>query len=168
MVQAKTIFSVVRDILLFCGLIYLVSLWQERNLLDDDGSVLIENRSLPSIEGQVEPVLADNKRTLVYFFAPWCNVCAASIDNLDGLEDKDLKVVRIALDYSSVEEVEKFVTDNKVVGTVLLGTQTMVREFNVMGYPTYYLLDEQHRVVANAFGYSTEVGLKLTNYLNKS
>jgi hypothetical protein len=48
-----------------------------------------------------------------------------------------------------------------VSSTVLLGHDALKLEFQVQGYPSYYLLDESNTVISSSFGYSTAVGLKL-------
>lgn len=166
MIKPRKLWSVCRDILLFCTLVYVISLWQERNLLADDGTVAIKNRHLYSLNAKASPLLEQGQRTLIYFFAPWCNVCAVSIGNLEQINDPSLRIVRVALDYKNQNEVQQFVDDNQVKGRVLLGNRNMLNEFNISGYPTYYYLDSQHNVVANAYGYSSEMGLKLRNYFN--
>ncbi|GAB5378913.1 MAG: hypothetical protein Alis3KO_01530 [Aliiglaciecola sp.] len=148
-------------------IIYAISNWQSRNLLDDDGSVIIENQSLVSLNGEVDPLFEENKRTLIYFFAPWCKVCELSINNLDYLNDSDLNVVRVALDYRLENDVAEFVSNNDVEGKVLLGSNNLKSQFQIPGYPTYYLLDEQRKIIGHSFGYSTALGLKLKNFLNK-
>lgn len=157
-----------RDISIFACVFFAISAWQGRHLLDDDGSILIENSQLVSLDGNVQSITHSGKRTLVYFFAPWCNVCKLSIGNLEYVESDDLNVVRIALDYRSVEGVKQFVEENQVTGTVLLGNEHQKQQFNVPGYPTYYLLDKNNAVVASSFGYSTALGLKLKDLLNKT
>lgn len=157
-----------RDIAVFAVIFFGISAWQGRHLLDSDGSVTIKATQLVSIQGNTQSISDPGKRTLVYFFAPWCNICKLSIGNLDYLQSEDLKVVRIALDYRSLEDVETFVSENEVTGTVLLGTSQQKQQFSVPGYPTYYLLDENSKVVASSFGYSSALGLKLKNFLAKN
>lgn len=157
-----------RDVAIFAAVFFVITLWQGRNLLDADGSVTVNSHQLVSLAGEVQPLSVPGKQTLVYFFAPWCSVCAVSIGNLEGMESEDLRVVRIALDYASVEAVQAFVDDNEVAGEVLLGTADYKQTFSIPGYPTYYLLDEQNTVVARSFGYSTALGLRLQALLNQS
>ncbi len=142
------------------------SLWQSRHLLESDGSIHISPQKLVSLEGETKYISQNGKKTLVYFFAPWCTVCAVSIGNLEYVDEQDVNVVRIALDYRSQQDVEKFVRDNNVSGEILIGTEELKSQFNIMGYPTYYLLDENNIIVASSFGYSTAIGLKLTNFLH--
>lgn len=164
----KKVLKASRDIVIIALVVLGISAWQTRHMLSSDGSVSVDEHLLVSLEGKTAPLVQPGKRTLVYFFAPWCNICKLSINNLDYLPSEDLNVVRVALDYRDLSEVENFVMQNDVQGQVLLGTQSHKEKFKIQGYPTYYLLDEDNTVVARSFGYSTALGLKLTNYLNSN
>ena len=166
-INKKSLLKGLRDAAILVLAIYGISLWQARHLLDDDGSVEINDLQLVSVQGNVTPVFEQNKRTLLYFFAPWCSICEVSINNLDYLDDPNLRIVKIALDYQNQNAVEQFVSENDVGGNILMGSAQLKQQFNIPGYPTYYLLDENQTVVGHSFGYSTVLGLKLKNYLNK-
>jgi thiol-disulfide isomerase/thioredoxin len=156
-----------RDLILLGLFVLIITWWQSRDLLEDDGSLVMANGNLVTLNSDVQPLFTADKRTLVYFFAPWCKICEASIGNLDALEDPSLRIVKIALDYQSRNEVETFVNNNDVSGDVFLGTEHLKQQYQVPGYPTYYFLNEQRQVIGRSFGYSTTIGLKLKNYLNK-
>ena len=162
------IVTLIRDLVLIAIVLVIVVQWQERNLSDDDGTIEVPKQSLVSLTGQVSTLANPGERTLVYFFAPWCSVCELSINSLEGIEADNLRVVRVALDYQTRNEVVDFVTRNAVEGEVLLGTQEQKGVFNVPGYPTYYILDEQRRIVGHSFGLSTNWGIRLKNYLSQS
>jgi thiol-disulfide isomerase/thioredoxin len=150
-----------KEIVVFAGILFLILAWQSRNLIDSDGTVQIKNYSLVSLQGEVMPLLSEDNPTLVYFFAPWCQVCGLSIGNLDYLRDSEVKVVAVALDYQSVEDVRDFAVKHGVNAQILLGTQGLQNTFDIRAYPTYYLLNEQKIIVASSMGYSTALGLKL-------
>lgn len=150
-----------RDILF--GLLIIVGFiaYQNRNLLEDDGSVQINSQNFITLSGDMYSLAPSDKKTLVYFFAPWCAVCKMSIANLDVVDENEYNVVRIALDYQSVEEIKAFAKAAGVKGTVLLGGEPHKERFNISGYPTYYILDEQLQVISHDMGYSTSLGLRL-------
>ena len=150
-----------RDILF--GLLIIVGFiaYQNRNLLEDDGSVQISSQNFITLSGDMYSLAPSDKKTLVYFFAPWCAVCKMSIANLDVVDENEYNVVRIALDYQSVEEIMAFAKAAGVKGTVLLGGEPHKERFNISGYPTYYILDEQLQVISHDMGYSTSLGLRL-------
>ena len=170
--SSNKIRSLLRDVSIFAVLVYVIIQWQERNLLDDDGSVVVENQTLVSLHGSTTtlfPLSPENeKNTLIYFFAPWCNVCAYSIGNLSGLNEENVNVVRIALDYTSATEVQKFITENNVAGEILLGNDDLKSKFNIPGYPTYYMIDQNQTIVASSMGYSSTLGLKMTEFFSNN
>ena len=100
---------------------------------------------------------------LVYFFAPWCNFCKASSDNLVRLRrwrnESDLEIVTVALDWQNLEEVRAYADRHDLNMPVVLGDAQMARDWQVYAVPTYYVLDSQHRVVRRDLGYSTQAGL---------
>jgi thiol-disulfide isomerase/thioredoxin len=162
--ELKTFFkksSWTRDLLIGFVLILAFTAYQNRNLLDDDGSIQIASQSFVQLNGDMYTLEPSDKKTLIYFFAPWCSVCKMSIGNLDVIDTEDINVVRVALDYQSVEEIQAFSDEAGVKGTVLLGGEPHKQRFNISGYPTYYILNEDLQVIKRDMGYSTSLGLKL-------
>jgi thiol-disulfide isomerase/thioredoxin len=160
-IMASKWFIRIRDIALFIVIIGGVMAWQSKDMLSTNGTVNIKQQNLVSLHGDVLPLLSDNKPNLLYFFAPWCQICSLSIGNLSYLNNEKVNVVVIALDYGSQEEVAKFVEEHGVTNTVLLGQRALKSQFAIQGYPSYYFLDKDHNIVSSSYGYSTAVGLKL-------
>lgn len=158
--------SLFRDALLLLVVLWAVDSWQSRNLLDSGTAVTPDANRLVGLNAEVHPIWQPGRSTLVYFFAPWCNVCRFSINNLDTLAGEDIDVVKVAMDYTSAGEVQDFIQQNQVEGRVLLGTQALKQEYQISGYPTYYIIDPQGKITASAMGYSTKTGLKLRHFLN--
>ena len=102
-------------------------------------------------------------KTLVYFFAPWCKICAASSGNIDHLrnlrDDDELQIVLVALDWQTQAEVQEYVERHEISNPVLLGDSKVSTDWNIYAFPTYYILDSQRRVVRRDLGYSTFAGL---------
>ncbi|MFT4940111.1 MAG: thiol-disulfide isomerase/thioredoxin [Paraglaciecola sp.] len=155
-----------RDIAIVVIVIVAITAWQSRHLLDSDGTVELDNIRLVELSGGTENLLTGEKQTLLYFFAPWCNICSLSIGNLDYLDSENINVVTVAMDYQSIEEVQLFVDKNQVKSLVLLGTQDLKNTFSINGYPTYYLINKQSQIISSSYGYSSALGLKLTQFFN--
>ena len=122
--------------------------------------------SLTSLDGgDFDLGVQGSKPTLVYFFAPWCGVCHASIDNVEDIRTKrtedELTVYAVALDWSGRESVERFVAQHDLTIPVLLGTDAVRQAYHVDAFPSYYVLDEQGKITARSRGYSTELGMRL-------
>lgn len=141
--------------------IYAINAWQSRNMLDVDQSLIDQSQTLVGLDGETAKLIKPDKPTLVYFFAPWCKVCSYSIGNLEYLDEAKLNIVRVALDYSSIQEVNVFAEQQAISSQILLGHQGLKQQFKIQGYPTYYIIDENHKVLAKSYGYSTALGLKL-------
>ena len=153
-----------RDIAIGASLIALVFYWQSADMVETDGSIAIANTRLPALSGETDFLFTQGKPTLVYFFAPWCQVCHLSIGNLDYLDESNVNIVRIALDYESVSSVTQFAQQHNIRSEIFLGNERVKQTFKVTAYPTYYLLDSEQNIIAGSKGYSTAVGLKLREY----
>jgi thiol-disulfide isomerase/thioredoxin len=154
-------YILLRDVIVLCAIAYAVSVWQSRNMLDVDSNVSVAPQILVDLAGQTSALIKSDKPTLIYFFAPWCKVCSLSIGNLEYLDSDKINIVRVALDYSNVEEVKSFAEKHDISSQILLGHAGLKQQFKIQGYPTYYIMDEQQKVLAKSYGYSTALGLKL-------
>ena len=72
--------SLAVDVVLLISVFVLISMWQTRNLPDDEHTPLLEPVWLDDM--RAESVLVSGETGVVYFFAPWCFYCRKSIDNL--------------------------------------------------------------------------------------
>ena len=124
--------------------------------------------SLPSLQGDVV-LLGGARPALVYFFAPWCNICAASAHNIRNLRklrgEDDLQVLLVALDWQDEAEVRAYIERHELDANVLLGTPRTARDWGVSVFPTYYILDDEQRVAHRDYGYSTLLGLWIRSML---
>lgn len=142
-----------------------VSAFQSRNMLAADGEFAPALRGT-TLVGQPYSLADQRERpALVYFFAPWCKICAASADNLVRLrrwrDEEDLEIVAVALDWRSAEEVREYVERHRLNVKVVLGSADVARDWQIRAYPSYYVLDDRHRVLRRDIGYSTQLGLWL-------
>ncbi|MEP1447208.1 MAG: thioredoxin-like domain-containing protein [Paraglaciecola sp.] len=158
--------TLLRDIVVLVAVFYAMNSWQSRNLLDVDTQVELNEHLLVSVDGEVNGLYESNKPTLLYFFAPWCSVCSLSIGNLEYLDADKVNIVRVALDYSNVEEVRNFADKHHISSQILLGHNALKQQFKIQGYPTYYIMDQDQKVLAKSFGYSTALGLKLRQFFS--
>ncbi len=152
------------DVTFFLAMVWLIGLWQTRNLLATDGETSAPDFSLTAVDGGTY-TLADaaGETTLLYFFAPWCSVCNLSAHNLQDIEegDSDLNIWLVAIGYDSMEEVEGFVKKHDLTMPVLMGDGKIARDYKIAATPTYYVLDGEGVVKAKSVGYSTEFGMRL-------
>jgi peroxiredoxin len=139
--------------------------FQSRNMLSADGEVAPELRGM-TLTGQPYKLEdARAKPALVYFFAPWCKICAASAGNLNRLrrwrDSDEIEIVAVALDWGTASEVRDYVERHDLNVTVVLGDANVARQWQVQAFPSYYVLNSEHRVVRRDIGYSSQFGLWL-------
>lgn len=155
------------DLLIVVVLIGGVHLYRTQDMLNADNEPA-PPLSLESLAGDIV-ILSGDRPALVYFFAPWCNICAASahnIRNLRRLRNEDqLQILLVALDWQEVADVKAFVDRHELDVDVLLGTPGTASDWGVSVFPTYYLLAGDKRVAHRDFGYSTLLGLWVRSLL---
>jgi thiol-disulfide isomerase/thioredoxin len=151
------------NVLFFAAVFIAVSMFQTRNMLPSSGSTP-PSLTGPLLRGGTFDLEAGGERpALIYFFAPWCNFCAASSDNLTRLRrmrDKDsLDILTVVLDWKDLGEVQDYVGRHDLDLPVILGDRQVAQDWHVMAFPTYYVLDSKHRIRRRDLGYSTQFGL---------
>jgi peroxiredoxin len=144
---------------------------RETSMLATDKSideVITENSDIsidlvPTLMDETVSLNAQGKTTVLYFFAPWCQVCHVSIGNLQSLFQKNeqLNVIAIALDFTNKDEVRNFTNKHQLTFPVALGNEAIKKVFEISGYPSYYVLNEENVIIAKSMGYSSELGLYL-------
>ena len=138
----------------------------DRSLNDIVTGTGYSNRNIdnvPTLMGENISLNAKGKTTILYFFAPWCHVCHASISNLQAIYQKNeqIDVIAIALDFTSNQEVQEFTQQHKLTFPIALGNEDIKHTFEISGYPSYYVLSEENVIIGKSMGYSSELGLYL-------
>jgi thioredoxin-related protein len=140
-----------------------VSAFQARNMLDTDRQSSPPLSAMTLSSDSFDLASQEPRPTVIYFFAPWCQYCALSSDNLNRLRrlrDEDaLRIVAVALGWENSDEVQQFAERHELKVPVLLGDAEIARDWKVNGFPTYYVLDSKGRVVSRDIGYSTQLGM---------
>ena len=159
--------SLAVDVVLIITAFLLISMWQTRDLPDDAHTPPIEAVWLDDM--RADSVMIPGETGVVYFFAPWCFYCRASIDNLDELvASGQLSWARVvALEYESLDEVREFIREAGVSLPVLLGSAQTTRDWQIRGFPTYFVIDGSGQIVSRSVGYSTKLGLKARVWMNE-
>lgn len=118
---------------------------------------------VPTLMGDSVSLNSEGKTTVLYFFAPWCQICHISIGNLQTLYEKNehLEVVAVAMDYTSIEEVLDFTKQHQLTFPIALGNEEIKHAFSISGFPSYYVINEENTIIGKSMGYSSELGLYL-------
>ncbi len=151
------------EALFFIVILMGVYAFQARGLLSTDARFAPELSGV-TLSGSSFNLQAGNApATLVYFFAPWCKICAASSSNINMLrgirDEQDLRVLMVALDWQSIDEVQVYVDRHDISVPVVLGNGKIASDWNIYAFPTYYVLNSKQQVVSRDLGYSTFAGL---------
>ena len=159
--------SLAIDVVLIITAFLLINMWQTRNLPDDDHTPPLELAWLDDM--RADSVMVSGQVGVVYFFAPWCFYCRSSIDNLDELVSSGkLGWARVvALEYESLDEVREFIKETAVQLPVLLGGPKTTSDWQIRGFPTYFVIDGNGQIVSRSVGYSTKIGLQARVWMNK-
>jgi len=160
--------SLLVDVVMLVTLMMLVSWWLNRGTLAADGQAAPDFQ-LPVLNGATLTLSEfQGREVLVYFFAPWCSICQLSADNLNDLravrEESDLAILMVALSYQNRQEVVDFVADLDLQVPVLFGTEQQMIDYQIQGFPTYYVVDEAGRLQTKSLGYSTEWGMRFRTW----
>lgn len=158
--------SIIIQVIVFVFIFNAVSMLREMNMLSTSDELQPVAHQLTTLDDKKVTLAAKDKKTIIYFFAPWCKVCNLSIDNLQATYQKtpNLDVIAVALDYVDKEQVEKFTSNHQLTFPVALGNERVKADYKVMGYPSYYVLDEHNTIIARSLGYSSELGLYLRSF----
>lgn len=161
--RSRRLRSFVFNVLLFSAVFLAATAFTTRNMLSADGgpAPVLSGPTLAGEDYRLDA--ATEKPVLVYFFAPWCRICGAAADNLVRLrrwrDSEDLEIVAVALDWASTEDVRAYAERHEMNVPVVLGDPEIARSWQIYGFPSYYVLDSEHRIARRDTGYSSQFGL---------
>ena len=155
------------QVLFFFIVFQAISFLRETSMLSTDVELTASKNQLftqvPTLMGETVSLNAQGKTTVIYFFAPWCQICHLSIGNLQKLYEKNeqLEVVAVAMDYTSVDEVMAFTKEHQLTFPIALGNEDIKHAFSISGFPSYYVISKENTIIGKSMGYSSELGLYL-------
>lgn len=153
------------EALLIVVIVVGVQAWRARGLLPADERTLAPDFTLADLDGRPwSPAQLRGKPAVIYFFAPWCGVCAASSPQLRWFHrwrGDNVQVLLVGLDWSAPQELRDYAQRHELDMPVLLGEPATGAAYRIRGYPTYYVIDAEGRVARRDTGLSTVAGLWL-------
>ena len=144
-----------------------ISFFRETSMLSTDVELSTsKNQSftqVPTLMGETVSLNSQGKTTVLYFFAPWCQICHLSISNLQALYEKNeqIEVVAVAMDYTGVDEVMEFTKQHQLTFPIALGNEEIKHAFSISAFPSYYVVNKENTIIGKSMGYSSELGLYL-------
>ncbi len=162
----KKIINWINQGLIFLAIFLAITWWQQKDMLQTSSDILAPSFSLVDMNGDVvqfDPAEQEQK-TLVYFFAPWCGVCHASINNIESIKrssDGKINFYAVVLDWRSKQEVETFLADHDLTMPILLGTRDTSEKYKISAFPSYYVIDRSGILQSKDMGYTTELGMRV-------
>jgi thiol-disulfide isomerase/thioredoxin len=165
MPRPRRIARLAAEVLLVVAIVAGVHAWQSRGLLDADQRGAAPALDLVDLDGHPwsNRDLA-GRPAVVYFFAPWCGVCAASSPQLRWFHrwrGDEVTVLLVGLDWASTQELRDYAARHALAMPVLAGDAATGAAFRVGAYPTYYVLDREGRIARRDLGFTTTPGLWL-------
>jgi thiol-disulfide isomerase/thioredoxin len=126
-------------------------------LTASDANAVVVDFEAEDLEGQPFEGRSLKGKTLVLdFWAVWCLPCLEAMPALNRLsqdfEEKELQVVGIAVYSGSSQDVRKFLEKREVDYKILVGAEDILEKFEVIGFPTYILIDPEGRVYKKYVG----------------
>ncbi len=159
---ARRLRGIAIQVLLVIAVIWGVSAWQTRRLLDnhDAAAPAFELRDL---DGRVVR-LADlrGKAVMVHFWATWCGVCRlehGALNAVHGGLDADEALVSIVADSDDADALRRYVEDKGIEYPVLLADEAVVAQYRVGAFPTNYFLRPDGTISSTSVGLSTRFSL---------
>jgi thiol-disulfide isomerase/thioredoxin len=149
--------------IVFFTIFQALTMFRETSMLSTGEEITQQSLLLKTLDNKTVELANIKQTTVIYFFAPWCQICHASISNLQAIYEKNeqINVIAIALDYVDKKEVQAFSSLHQLTFPIALGTEQIKAQFKVKGYPSYYVINEDNTVAAKSMGYSSEIGLFL-------
>ncbi|MCG8699379.1 MAG: redoxin domain-containing protein [Bacteroidales bacterium] len=162
--KVKKIISVILQFLVFIIFVWGITKWQSRHLITPKKTV--PKMILSGLDGK-KYVFPESRKTVLYFFAPWCSVCRFSSHNIvayrKSVANQKVAVYAIGLGWRRKDELRKFALKHKLSMPVLVGDEKVQTMYRIKSFPTIYIL--KNGVVADrVVGYTTELGLRLRAY----
>jgi len=135
--------------------------------VSDANHLSIDFRATDLDEKTFDALSLKGNIVLLDFWAVWCAPCIAAFPVLNqlnnDLQEKGFQVVGIAVYSGTAEDVRNFITEHELNYTVVIGDDDLVERFDVIGYPTYFLIDPDGNVYKQYVGEVRDLYKTITN-----
>ena len=113
---------------------------------------------LTDLDGkQFNGMSLQGKIVLLDFWTTWCAPCLAAFPDLiqlqNDLRNKNFEVIGIAVYSGDAGDVKPVVKKYALNYTSLLGGDAVVAKFDVIGFPTYFLISQEGKIYKKYIGH---------------
>lgn len=103
--------------------------------------------------------VSNDKPILVHFWATWCPTCKIEAGNIERVS-KEYKVITIASQSGSKEEIQKYLDENNLTFKVVNDLDgELASKFNISAFPTTFIYDKDKNMTFSEVGYTSTFGL---------
>lgn len=100
------------------------------------------------------------KLLLLDFWGTWCPPCRMAMPGLQKLhekyKDKGLAVVGMNYEHAKDADAAKYMKDQRLDYELLLHAEQVVDKYKIRGFPTFFLIDPDGKILWSEVGYSPE------------
>jgi thiol-disulfide isomerase/thioredoxin len=148
---------------LVIAIIFAFRFYQQQDLLSDDAPIF----NSKTLTGEMISSDSASEPILVHFWATWCVVCSVENANIQSV-GKDYKVLNIAMQSGSDENIIKYATENDMDLRNIISDESgsLAKIFGAKATPTSFIIFK-NKIKFIEVGYTTTWGLKLRLWLSK-
>jgi len=119
--------------------------------------------SLPKLDGQtLRSEELKNSIVVLDFWATWCESCVSEIPELNKLQkeysSRGVKVVGLAVQSGWASDIQKFAKQFNMRYTVVVGNDGTVSDFEIISFPTTYVIGPDWKLYKKYSGASENKG----------
>ena len=156
---------VARDGLFLIFLLYLLNLYQTRNIAHIAPDLYAQTISGESVE--LTKMLKDSP-VLIYFWGSWCPLCSVTSPIVTELS-KEYQVLTIALSSGNKLQVLSYLKENKYHFPVINDPDGVIsKKWNVFATPSILIINRKGEISSVTIGISSALGLKFRLWLASS
>lgn len=127
--------------------------------------------SLPDLQGKKTKSSAlQNSIVVLDFWATWCVPCVGEISVFNQLHEsysrQGVKVIGLAVQSGWARDIKRFAVKYKMRYPILVGTDDTVGDFDVIGFPTTYVIAPGWKVFKKYSGTNPEKGKDIERDIN--
>lgn len=158
----QQVLGTLRSVGLVLGVYVAMHLWQTHSLTTGPAPAF----ATTTLDGEALTLAQFRGKPLtIHFWATWCGVCSAMAHNVVALSS-DVPVVSVASLSGSEQEIAAHVVDHGFKFPVIADPSgALAKRFGVNAFPTTFVIDADGNIRHSEVGYTTELGLRVRNWL---